>query len=75
MFERWLRVISEGNGASPSAKRRNSAKLLRKIMSEAQSEYKKKIVIIAEQCHLVPAQIQCGLRTDGKKPGSRKKRN
>jgi predicted ATP-dependent Lon-type protease len=33
MHERSLRVISEGNGASSSAKRRNLAALLRKIMS------------------------------------------
>jgi hypothetical protein len=39
MYERWLRVISEGNGALSSAKRRNLAVLLRKIMSEAQSKY------------------------------------
>jgi hypothetical protein len=28
MYERWLRVISEGNGASSSAKRRNLAAIL-----------------------------------------------
>jgi hypothetical protein len=39
MYGRWLRVISEGNLASSSAKRRNLAVLLRKIMSEAQSKY------------------------------------
>ena len=33
MYERSLRVISEGKGASSSAKRRNLAALLRKIMS------------------------------------------
>ena len=39
MYERWLCVISKDNGASSSAKRRNFAALLRKIMSEAQSKY------------------------------------
>jgi hypothetical protein len=39
IYERWFRVLSEGNGASSSAKRRNLAALLRKIMSEAQSKY------------------------------------
>ena len=38
MYGRWLRVISEGYGASSSAKRRNLAALLRKIMSGAQSK-------------------------------------
>jgi hypothetical protein len=36
MYERWLRVISEGSGVSSSAKRRNLAALLRKIMNKAQ---------------------------------------
>jgi hypothetical protein len=36
MYERWLRVISEGSGVSSSAKRRNFATLLRKIVNEAQ---------------------------------------
>ena len=36
MCAKWLRVISEGNGVSSSAKRRNLAALLSKIMNEAQ---------------------------------------
>jgi hypothetical protein len=73
MYERWFRVISEGNGASSSAKWRNLAVLLRKIMSEARIRYYGKIFVIAEQCLLVPFQIQLGLRTDGNLPGGRKK--
>jgi hypothetical protein len=52
VYEIWLRVISENNGASSSAKRRNLAVILRKIMSEAQSQYKGKISVIAKQ-HLL----------------------
>ena len=35
MYERYLRVISEGNGASSNAKCRNLVVLLRRIMCEA----------------------------------------
>jgi hypothetical protein len=59
MYEKWLSVISEGDGSSPSAKRRNFAVILRKIMSEAQSKFEGKMTVNAQQCLLT------GMRNSG----------
>jgi hypothetical protein len=40
MYERWLRVISEGCGVSSSAKRQKLAALLRNIMNKTQRKSK-----------------------------------
>jgi hypothetical protein len=59
IYERLLRVISEGSGVSSSAKRQNLAALLRNIMNEAQSSEKRVggVSVTAEQCLRVPAQM------------------